>query len=282
MQQKAYPVTLLCEVMEVSRSGYYKFINTAATGVSLETVRLKADCNTLFAASRQSYGSRRMAKGMRVQGYSLGRYQARTLMKKLGLQVKIKKRFCVTTDSKHAYPVANNILARQFDVNAPNQVWGTDLTYLWTQAGWVYLAVVIDLFSRQVAGWALKPHMTTNLVLEALRKAFWARKPEKGLLHHSDRGSQYASDAYQAELKQFGMTCSMSRKANCLDNSVVERFFRSLKSECTHHYQFANAQQAEQVVRDYILMFYNSHRLHSYLGYQSPMQYEKQYFDKAA
>ena len=196
-------------------------------------------------------------------------------MKKLGLQVKIKQRFQLTTDSKHEYPVADNILNRAFDVSAPNRVWGSDITYLWTQAGWVYLAVVIDLFSRQVVGWALQPYMTTDLVLEALRNAFCTHKPDKGLIHHSDRGSQFASHDYQDELKKLGMICSMSHKGNCWDNAVVERFFRSLKSECTHHYRLEEPQHARQVVMDYIMMFYNSKRLHSYLGYQSPMQFEK-------
>ena len=145
------------------------------------------------------------------------------------------------------------------------------------RVGYIY-----DLFSRQVVGWALQPYLSTELALEALRKAFWSRKPDKDLIHHSDRGSQYASIEYQKTLKQFGMVCSMSRKANCYDNAVVERFFRSLKSEDTHHYLFETRRQARQVVSDYILMFYNSTRLHSYLDYQSPMQYEKQYFEKAA
>ncbi len=174
-----------------------------------------------------------MAKGMRNQGYCRGRYQARSLMRKLDLVVKTKRRFCRTTDSRHHYPVADNSLNRKFDVRAPNQVWGSDITYLWTQSGGLYLAVVIDLFSRQVMGWALKPHRRTDLVLEALRMAYRARNPDKGLIHHSDRGSQYASDAYQQALNQFEMTCSMSRKGNCWDNAVVERFFRSLKSECS-------------------------------------------------
>jgi len=273
-------VKILCEVMQVSRSGYYQFLKAKPKVICLKQVRLEADFKVLFDASNQSYGSRRMAKGMSNQGYPMGRYQARSLMKKLGLVVKMKPRFCRTTDSRHHYPVADNILNRQFDVSAPNQVWGSDITYLWTQAGWLYLAVVVDLFSRQVVGWALQPHMKTDLVLEALGKAFWTRKPDKGLIHHSDRGSQYASNDYQRELKQFGMTCSMSRKANCWDNAVVERFFRSLKSECTHHHLFENRKQAQQTVIDYITMFYNSNRLHSYLGYQSPMQFEKQYFDK--
>ncbi len=269
---------ILCEVMQVSRSGYYRYLRQQTKVICLEQFRLEADFKALFSASKESYGTRRMAKGMRNKGYAMGRYQARALMEKLGLQVKVKLRYCCTTDSKHNLPVAENILDRQFDVKEPNKVWATDITYLWTQAGWVYLAVVIDLFSRQVVGWALQPYMTTDLVLQALQEAFWRRKPNKGVLHHSDRGSQYASHAYQAQLVEFSMRCSMSRKGNCWDNSVAERFFRSLKSESTDHVVLENPQHAQQIVREYIMMFYNSQRLHSYLGYMSPTQFEQQYF----
>lgn len=267
-------MTLLCEVRQVSRSGYYNYLQAKTTVICLEQARLETDFKALVAASTQRYGTRRMAKGMRDQGYAMGRCQARSLMKKLGVVVKTTHRFCLTTDSRYHYPVADNILDRQVDVSAPNQGWGTDITYLWIQAGWWYLAVVIGLFSRQVVGWALPPPMKTDWVLEALRKAFWARKPDKGLLPHSDLGSQYTKDDYQQALKQFGMTCSMSRKANCLDIAVVERFFRRLKCECTHHYQFKNHHQAQQVVIVYLVMFYHSNCLHSYLGYQSPRQFE--------
>ena len=225
---------ILCEVMRVSRSGYYKFLKAKAKVICLEQVRMEAEFKALFDASKQSYGSRRMAKGMSNQGYPMGRYQARSLMEKLSLVVKTKQRFCLTTDSRHPYPAADNILDRQFDVSAPNQVWGSDISYVWTQAGWLYLAVVVDLFSRQVVGWALQPHMRTELVLEALRKAFWTRKPEKGLIHHSDRGSQYASDDYQHALKQFGMTCSMSRKGNCWDNGVPRRHAEGFIPSCSY------------------------------------------------
>ncbi len=275
-------MTLLCKVMQVSRRGYYKFLKAGAKVICLKQARLEADFKALFAASMPSDGTRRMAKGRCHPGYVMGRYQARSLMRKLGVVVKTKQRFCLTTDSRHPYPVADNILDRKFDVSAPHQVWGSDITSLWTPSGGLYLAVVIDLFSRQVMGWALKPHLRTDLVLEALRMAYRARNPDKGLIHHSDRGSQYASDAYQQALNQLGMICSMSRKGNCWDNAVVERFFRSLKSECSDHYWFENHKQAQQTVMDYITLFYNSNRLHSYLGYQSPMQFEKQYFDKAA
>jgi len=229
----------------------------------------------IFARSRQSYGSRRMSRKLRVLGHDVGRFQARSLMRELGLKVAAKKRFRVTTDSRHGHPVAPNLLDRQFTVAAPDQVWGTDITYLWTQVGWLYLAVVLDLYSRKVVGWSLKNHMTTDLVIDALRMAVSRRHPPPGLLHHSDRGSQYASEAYQAELKRYGMICSMSGKGDCWDNAVVERFFRSLKSERTNHCLYAAPKAARQDVIDYIEMFYNSNRLHSYLGYQSPNDFER-------
>lgn len=203
-------------------------------------------------------------------------------MRQLGLRVVPSKRFKVTTNSKHHYPVAPNLLDRQFEVAAPDRVWGTDITYLWTQEGWLYLAVVIDLFSRRVVGWSLDKRMTTTLVIDALTMAVWRRRPSKGLLHHSDRGSQYASYAYQAVLEKCGMVCSMSGKGDCWDNAVVERFFRSLKTERTNHCIYATRQAAKQDVIDYIEMFYNSQRLHSYLGYQNPNDYEAGFLLKAA
>lgn len=243
---------------------------------------LLADMEEIFESSKKSYGSRRMARALKALGYPIGRYRTRSLMRQLGLRVVPSKRFKVTTDSKHDYPVAPNLLDRQFEVAVPDQVWCTDITYLWTRQGWLYLAVVIDLFSRKVVGWSLDKHMTTALVTGALTMAVWRRRPSEGLLHHSDRGSQYASHAYQAELKKHGMVCSMSGKGDCWDNAVVERFFRSLKTERTNHCIYTTSEAAKQDVIDYIEMFYNSQRLHSYLGYQSPNDYEAMALPQAA
>jgi len=216
-----------------------------------------------------------MSSALRVLGFKVGRYQARSLMRQLGLRVAPTKRFKITTNSKHNYPIAPNLLDRQFDVKSPDQVWGTDITYLWTQEGWLYLAVVIDLYSRKVVGWAINKCMTAEFAISALTMAFWRRKPPPGLLHHSDRGSQYASHDYQNKLKEYGMVCSMSGKGDCWDNAVVERFFRSLKSERTNHCLYQTREAAKRDVIDYIEMFYNSHRLHSYLDYRSPNEYEQ-------
>lgn len=215
-----------------------------------------------------------MSRALRALSYNVGRYRARSLMRQLGLRVMPTKRFKVTANSRHKYQVAPNLLDRRFNVALPDKVWGTDITYLWTREGWLYLAVVIDLFSRKVVGWSINKRMTTDLAINALTMVVWRRRPSKGLLHHSDRGSQYASHAYQAELKRHGMICSMSGKGDCWDNAVVERFFRSMKTERTNHSSYQTREAARQEVIDYIEMFYNSRRLHSYLNYQSPNEYE--------
>jgi len=190
--------------------------------------------------------------------------------------VRRRRRFRVTTDSRHSFPVAPNRLDRQFDVEGPDRAWGADITYLWTAEGWLYLAVVIDLFSRRVVGWALAEHMRVELVVAALAMAVGRRTPPPGLIHHSDRGSQYACHAYQAQLAQHGMLPSMSGKGDCWDNAPVERFFGSLKRERTDHVLYPTRNAAKTDVIEYIEMFYNSHRRHSYLGYVSPLAYETQ------
>lgn len=199
----------------------------------------------------------------------------------MGLKAKTPKRFKLTTDSRHSFPVAPNTLNRKFTVDAPNKVWTADITYVWTFEGWLYLAVVMDLYSRRIVGWAMSERMQKQLVLDALAMAYWQRKPSKGLLHHSDRGSQYACHEYRKRLKGYGMEASMSRKGNCWDNSPMERFFRSLKSERLTACRFVSRNEAKMEILDYIT-FYNSIRLHSTLGYVSPMAYEKKQYLKVA
>ena len=209
-----------------------------------------------------------------MNNYKVGRYKARSLMRKAGIECKQRRRYKVTTQSDSRLPVAENILNREFAVTQLNRVWLADITYIWTNEGWLYLAAVLDAFSRRVVGWSLANHMRASLVKDALGMSFRRRKPNNNLLHHSDRGSQYASFDYQALLKSAGITVSMSRKGNCWDNSVMERFFGSLKSERTNGQKYITREQAKAGVIDYIEIFYNSHRLHSTLGYISPMQYE--------
>jgi len=274
-QMKAYPITVLCKVMEVSRSCFYYYLNRCKTHFKYPyQAALEARAKELFDYSKASYGSRRIAENLQSVGYRIGRYRARSLMRKLGLKVKSPKRYKVTTDSRHNYPVAPNLLDRQFEVDTPNTVWTADITYLWTLEGWSYLAVVMDLFSRQIVGWAMDKRMKAQLVIDALAMAYWRRKPSHGLMHHSDRGSQYACENYQKQLEQYKMIPSMSRKGNCWDNAPTERFFRSLKSERLGYYRFISRKAAKAEVIDYIT-FYNADRLHSTLGYLSPMGYEK-------
>jgi len=228
----------------------------------------------LFTQSRQSYGSRRLMKALRKEGFKIGRYRIRSLMKQLDLVVKKKRRFVITTDSRHNFPVAENRLDRQFQPAGKNQVWTSDITYLWTSQGWVYLAVVIDLYSRRVVGWQCDKQMTQSLVIRALMMAINLRQPTKGLLHHSDRGSQYASYAHQKLLKQHGMICSMSRKGNCWDNAPTERFFSSIKREWLTGNTYSTREAIINDVNSY-MKFYNQSRLHSTINDMSPINYEK-------
>lgn len=242
---------------------------------------LESLIRSLFNRSKETYGSRRMVKELESKGCHIGRYRVRRLMRKLKLRAKTPRRYKVTTDSNHSYCVAGNLLDRQFMTEAPNRVWTADITYLWTLEGWVYLAVILDLFSRQVVGWAMDKHMRVDLVLNALKMAYWRRKPSPRLIHHSDRGVQYACDQYQKQLEQFQIVPSMSRKGDCWDNAPTERFFRSLKYEHLLPCRPATTEAAKRETLEYIT-FYNAYRLHSTLGYLSPMEFERTKLLKAA
>jgi len=243
---------------------------------------LLSEIRQIHKQTRGSYGARRIAEKLQAKGYPVGRYRAGSLMKKAGLSATQSKKFKVTTNSKHSLPVAPNLLNRNFDVDRPNTVWCSDITYLWTMEGWLYLAVIIDLFSRKVVGWAISNHMKASLVMEALSMAYLRRKPPRGLIHHSDRGSQYACYDYQKLLSGYGMICSMSRKGDCWDNAVCESFFHSLKTEWTSGLLYRRRSDARGDVIHYIEMFYNSHRLHSYLGYKNPNEFEKSFLSEKA
>jgi transposase InsO family protein len=274
--QAMWPVAVLCEVLEVSRSGFYTYRQRQASlTIDRDELEERAQVKAIAAETGYSYGSRRMAKQLQAAGFAVGRYKARQLMRQAGVVVRRRtRRRPVTTDSRHGYHVAPNLLARQFDVDQPDHVWAGDITYVWTAEGWLYVAVLLDLYSRKVVGWAMSSQVDATLVQEALRLALGRRQPATGLLHHSDRGSQYACQAYQRLLADAGLRWSMSRKGECLDNAGAERFFGSLKRERTAHCQYATRQEARDDVIDYIEMFYNSRRLHSYLGYVSPNAYE--------
>lgn len=271
---------LLCEVMQVSRSAYYNWL-AKDNKPRLEDELFKNKVNRLFEKSRKTYGSRRLVKALNEEGYPIGRFKVRRLMSELQLQVRYPKRFKVTTESNHQLEIVPNTLNRQFQVSAPNQAWTTDISYVWTLEGWMYVVVVMDLYSRQIVGWAIDDHMRTSLCLNALYMAYWRRKPAPGLLHHSDRGSQYASYAYREQLKIMQMEQSMSRKGNCWDNSPTERFFRSMKYEGLNYERFASKASARMAIIDY-LTFYNSQRIHSVLGYKTPMLFEEEFYSKVA
>jgi putative transposase len=279
---KAYPVTLLCRVMQVSRSGFYDYRrhNQARSHDPVQQA-LESRIKAIFKESKGTYGSRRILEKLKAEGHHIGRYRVRSLMRKLKLKAKTPKRYKVTTDSNHSYSVAPNLVNRKFNVDAPDKLWTTDITYLWTMEGWLYLAVVLDLFSRQVVGWAMDKHMRVQLALDALAMAYWRRKPAPGLIHHSDRGIQYACDQYRRQLEQYKMIPSMSRKGDCWDNAPTERFFRSLKYEHLLSCRLATREAARIETLEYIT-FYNADRLHSKLGYMSPMEFEQKELLKAA
>lgn len=269
-QEKA-AVTQACRVLDVSCSGYYAAKRRAkAPVVCATTVHIKA----AFNASDRSYGSRRLVSTLQGQSIKIGRHKVTRLMREANLKPVWKKKFVNTTDSNHDLPVAENILNRQFNPAKPNQAWTSDITYIRTRSGWLYLAVVMDLYSRKIIGWAMSPTMHTELVSRALLMAIGQRKPVAGLLLHSDRGSQYASHEYQDLLKQHGIICSMSRKGNCWDNAVMERFFLNLKMERVWQRDYANHLEAVKDITEYIVGFYNCVRLHSTLGNLPPMIYE--------
>lgn len=260
----------------MSRSGFYAYLKRDDQAIDTESMDLLSRVKAIHRDTGGCYGSRRMAKALQAEGFTVGRYRAGRLMKKAGVSVRRRTtRRPQTTDSAHRYRVAPNALARQFDVAAPNVAWAGDITYVWTQEGWLYLAVLLDLYARKVVGWAMSTQVNTELVIQALDMAVGRRQPASGLLHHTDRGSQYASHAYRDQLSRHGMICSMSGKGDCLDNAVAERFFGSLKRERTSQRTYETRQEARDDVIEYIEMFYNSRRLHSYLGYMSPNEYEK-------
>ena len=280
LQKKACPqvaVSHSCRVLEVSRSGYYahqaaRKQRLAEPVMCAASVHLKA----AFAASHKAYGSRRLRSAMAERGLAMGRHRIRSLMRVNGLRPIWRRKFIHTTDSKHGLAVSPNVLNRQFEQTMPNQVWVCDITYIRTRSGWLYLAVVLDLHSRKIVGWAMANAMPAGLVCAALQMAIIQRNPASGLIVHSDRGTQYASAEHQALLAKPGLVGSMSRKGNCWDNAVMERFFLNLKMERVWQKDYANHAEATNDIADYIVGFYNSIRLHSKLGNMSPNAFERE------
>jgi transposase InsO family protein len=269
-----FPVAWMCRRLEVSSSGFYRWDSAEESERARYDRQLGTKIRALHAASDGTYGSPRIHRDLIAEGKAISRKRVARVMRDNGLVGEAPRRFRRTTDSKHQLPIADNIVARNFAPPAPNQVWAADITYVRTWAGWLYLAVVIDLFSRRVVGWAVADHMRKELVLSALTMAFDARRPSAGLVCHSDRGSQYASQAHRDALDHHGAICSMSRKGDCWDNAVVESFFGTLKQELLYRRAWPTRAAAIEAIGEYIERFYNTRRRHSTLGYLSPLEYE--------
>jgi putative transposase len=269
-----YPVALLCQVLQVSRSGFYAWRRRPAAQRTRQNQLLGLEIAAIFAESRHRYGSPRVHAELRDRGQRTGRKRVARLMRRAGLRARERRRFRRTTNSGHEMAITGNLLARQFSVAQPDISWATDITYLWTLEGWLYLAVILDLFSRRVVGWAISERLERGIALDALTMALRNRRPPHGLLHHSDRGSQYASHEYRQLLAANGMRSSMSRRGNCWDNAVAESFFATLKLELVYQTQWRTRADAHSAVFEYIELFYNRRRRHSALGYLSPEQFE--------
>jgi transposase InsO family protein len=269
-----FPVALMCSELGVSRSGYYAWRTRPLSARMNEDVELGKRVLELHLASHRRYGSPRVHKALAAEGLHVGRKRVVRLMREHELVARKKRRFVRTTDSRHELPLARNVLKRRFEQPKPNQAWAGDITYLATAEGWLYLAVIIDLYSRRVVGWATSDSLERKVCLDALQAALRTRQPQPGLLHHTDRGTQYASVDYRELLAQHGIVCSMSRRANCWDNACVESFFSTLKTELVGARIFETRAQATLAIFEYIEGFYNRERLHSSIGYCSPADFE--------
>jgi transposase InsO family protein len=273
-EKAIYPVRALCRMLAVSCTGFYAWCRRGLSLRAQQDAALKVQIRAAHAASGKRYGSPRIHADLKAENQHVGRKRVARLMREEGLEGQRKRRFRVTTDSRHSHPVAANELNRNFTASAPNKIWVTDITYIWTREGWLYLAAILDLFSRRVVGWSLDSHIDRSLALDALAMALKTRHPEPGLLHHSDRGVQYASVEYQSQLRDHDILCSMSRKGDCWDNAVAESFFSTLKAELVHRMDYVSRSQARASVFEYIEAFYNGRRRHSALGYVSPVEHE--------
>jgi putative transposase len=270
-----FPVALMCDILSVSRSGFYAWLDRPASKRQQRRQELLAAIRQVHQDSRQTYGSPRVHRQLQGQGVRCCRNTVAKLMRDNGICSKRRHRFVVqTTDANHDHPVAPNHLNQQFDQPDPDRVWVSDITYVPTDEGWLYLAAVLDLCSRKIVGWSMADHLEASLVIEAVEMALARRTPRPGLLVHSDRGVQYACDDFQRLLSRHGLVASMSRTGNCYDNAVQESFFGTLKTELIHHERYATRDQARASIFEYIEVFYNRNRLHSSLGYQSPEAFE--------
>jgi transposase InsO family protein len=273
-EKALYPVRLLCEVLDVTRSGYYAWIDRPSSPKKIADAQLVVEIKAALVRGRGAYGSPRVHRELRAHGVRVGKKRIERLMRENGLEARQKRRFVHTTDSRHEHPIAPNVLDRNFDVQAANQTWVGDVTYIPTSEGWLYLAILLDLFSRRIVGWATSATNDRELALRALDQALRARRPAPGLVHHTDRGSPYASDDYRQVLEAHAIVASMSRTGDCYDNAVAESFFATLKAEHVDHEDFATRDIGTASIGDYIEKFYNCARRHSHVGYVSPIEFE--------
>jgi transposase InsO family protein len=274
-QSAFHSIQRLCQAFDLSTSSYYRWLKCPVGKRQREDQKLSEDIKRIFKKSRSTYGSPRMQRALREEGKRHGKVRLRRLMKELNLKPKAARLFKVTTNSQHNKPVAPNILGQRFSPYAANVAWATDITYIRTDEGWLYLATVIDLYSRRIIGWSMGTRLVTKLIIDALAMALLQRKPPQGVIHHSDRGSQYCSAVYQALLSKHGFICSMSGKGNCYDNAVMESFYHTLKVELIYGHRYRTRGKAIMAIFDYIEIFYNRERLHSSLDYQTPEAFEK-------
>jgi len=278
--RQQHPVAAMCRVLEVSESGYHAWRQRPPSARTQENLRLETEIKAAHQRTRETYGPQRLQSDLADHGIPASVYRIKRIRRRLGLRCKQKRKFKATTNSSHTLPLAPNLLDRQFAVATPNCTWVTDITYVATDEGWLYLAGIKDLFNGELVGYAMSDRMTTTLVSQALFRAVAAKRPAKGLIHHSDRGSQYCSHAYRKQLQQFGMQASMSRKGDCWDNAPMESFWGSLKNDLVHHRRFTTREQATREITEYIEIFYNRIRKQARLGYLSPAAFSQQYYAK--
>jgi putative transposase len=274
-----YPIPLMCRVFDVSRSGYYAWFNRKPSKRLQDDGRLEVEIIAANRRTRSTCGPERIQKDLASHGVKAGICRIRRIRKKLGIRCKQIRKFKATTDSKHELPVAPNLLEQRFGTTAPNKIWVSDITYISTDEGWLYCAAHKDLFNGEIVGYALGSRITKDLVIRSLFKAVATKKPGPGLIHHSDRGSQYCSAAYRKLLERFHMKSSMSRKGNCHDNAPMESFWGTLKNELVYHQRYATREQAIREIIEYIEVFYNRQRRQARLGYLTPSQYERQFYE---
>jgi putative transposase len=273
-----YGIGAMSHILRVSKSGYYRWLNRKPSKRALEEGKLEIEIKAAHKRARQTFGPERLQHELKEQGVEVGICRIRRIRKKLGIRCKQRKKFRATTDSKHTFPVAENLLHQEFEASGPNEVWVSDITYIPTEEGWLYLAGHKDLFTGEIVGYAMSSRITKNLVSQSLFRAVAAKRPGSGLIHHSDRGRQYCAYEYRNLMDQFKMIASMSRKGDCYDNAPMESFWGALKSELVHHSRYKTREEAVREITEYIEVFYNRQRCQARLGYLSPVNYERQFY----